>query len=440
MEKNWNEDWVECALGDIVIYSKGKKPKVLNNEKTKDLNIPYINIKAFEKGIYDEYTDGFKCNLCNDGDLLMVWDGARSGLTGRAKKGAVGSTLMKIEPSSSFINKEYLYYFLSSKYVLLNTNPRGVGIPHVEPNLLWNSKFIIHNIPIQRAIVAKIEELFSSLDSAIADLTKAQKQLVIYRQAVLKKAFEGELTKEWREKNKVTFNWEKTITGEVMPDISSGSTPKAEFLFKEGEIQFLKVYNLNFDGTLNKDKDPAFTTYKIHSTANRRAISKAGDVLINIVGPPLGKCSMIPLNCKVEFNINQAIVRFRPNDKILPKFLSFFLQNPETINWLEGTSKATAGQFNIKVTTCRVIPISLPTLNEQHQIVREIESRLSVCDKVEESIVESLEKAKALRQSILKKAFEGKLLTEEEIEKCKQEKDYEPASKLLERIKGEKKK
>jgi type I restriction enzyme S subunit len=76
---------------------------------------------------------------------------------------------------------------------------------------------------------------------------------------------------------------------------------------------------------------------------------------------------------------------------------------------------------------------------EQHQIVQEIESRLSVCDKVEESISESLEKAKALRQSILKKAFEGTLLSEEEIAACKAAPDYEPASVLLEKIKAEKK-
>ena len=76
----------------------------------------------------------------------------------------------------------------------------------------------------------------------------------------------------------------------------------------------------------------------------------------------------------------------------------------------------------------------------QPEIINEIESRLSVCDKVEESIKESLVKAQALRQSILKKAFEGKLLTVAEIVQCKQEKDYEPASVLLERIRGEKKK
>ena len=84
--------------------------------------------------------------------------------------------------------------------------------------------------------------------------------------------------------------------------------------------------------------------------------------------------------------------------------------------------------------------ILLPPIEEQHQIVQEIESRLSVCDKVEESINESLEKAKALRQSILKKAFEGTLLSEEEIAACKAAPDYEPASVLLKKIKAEKKK
>lgn len=85
--------------------------------------------------------------------------------------------------------------------------------------------------------------------------------------------------------------------------------------------------------------------------------------------------------------------------------------------------------------------INIPEdIDEQRIIVREIESRLSVCDKVEQSINEALEKAEALRQSILKKAFDGKLLSEAEIAKCKQESDYEPASVLLERIKKEKQK
>ena len=84
------------------------------------------------------------------------------------------------------------------------------------------------------------------------------------------------------------------------------------------------------------------------------------------------------------------------------------------------------------------LPFPLFSLQEQTQIVQEIESRLSVCDKMEQSITESIEKAEALRQSILKKAFEGKLLSEAEIAQCKQAADYEPASELLKKIKAEK--
>ncbi len=445
------EDWVECTLGEICENAL----KVKRQEMPLSKEIKYLDIGGIDNHLnkivsHKDYTwkdaPSRAQQIIKKGDILFST--VRTYLKNIAKVNkeeysneicSSGFTVLRAQ--KEILDEDFLFFLTLSTDFLnsLSKLQTGTSYPAVRDKDVFSQTIPLPPLPIQRAIVAKIEELFSSLDSGIADLKKAQEQLVIYRQAVLKKAFEGELTKEWREKNKIIFNWEKTTTGEVMPDISSGSTPKAEFLFKEGDIQFLKVYNLNFDGTLNESKDPAFTTYKIHTTANRRAITKAGDVLINIVGPPLGKCSMIPLNCKVEFNINQAIVRFRPNDKILPKFLSCFLQNPETINWLEGTSKATAGQFNIKVTTCRIIPISLPTLKEQHQIVREIESRLSVCDKVEESITESLVKAIALRQSILKKAFEGNLLSKEEVAKCKQEKDYEPASVLLERIKAEKK-
>lgn len=95
-------------------------------------------------------------------------------------------------------------------------------------------------------------------------------------------------------------------------------------------------------------------------------------------------------------------------------------------------------QANIGIASIENFVFPLCSTEEQIQIVQEIESRLSVCDKVEQSITESIEKAEALRQSILKKAFEGKLLSNAEIEQCKKEADYEPASELLKKIKAEK--
>ena len=84
------------------------------------------------------------------------------------------------------------------------------------------------------------------------------------------------------------------------------------------------------------------------------------------------------------------------------------------------------------------MPFSFCSFQEQHQIVQEIETRLSVCDKMETTITESLQKSEALRQSILKKAFEGKLLSEKQLEEARNAPDWEPADKLLERIKTEK--
>lgn len=422
------KDWIECSFEDLLDYVQPTKYIVESTKYSDDYKTPVLTAgKSFIKG-YTNETEGIFDDL-----PTIIFDDFTTATQFVNFKFKVKSSAMKIlVPTSKLVDMTFAYHYMQVNQVRSDTHKR-----------YWISvyakmKILLPSLAEQRAIVAKIEELFSSLDSGIADLKKAQEQLKTYRQAVLKKAFDGNITKGWRTKNNIKFDWKKTTTGNIMPDISSGSTPKAEYLSNVGEIQFLKVYNLNFDGTINLKKDPAFTTYEIHSTANKRAITIASDVLINIVGPPLGKVSMIPENSKLEFNINQAIVRFRPNENILSKFLCYFLQNPETINWLEGTSKATAGQYNVKVTTCRVIPISLPSIEEQHQIVQEIESRLSVCDKVEESIVESLEKSKALRQSILKKAFEGKLLNAQELAACKSAPDYEPASVLLKRIKSEK--
>ncbi len=182
--------WEIKKLGEVCAYSKGKMPQVLKEDKSKECTIPYINIQAFEKGIFAKYTNGVKCNLCNDGDLLMVWDGARCGLIGKAKKGAVGSTLMKILPTEN-IYKEYLYHFINPKFQTLNTKPKGVGIPHIEPTLLWNFEIIVPPIPEQQAIVSKIEELLSDLENGKQQLQTAQQQLKVYRQSLLKWAFEG---------------------------------------------------------------------------------------------------------------------------------------------------------------------------------------------------------------------------------------------------------
>ena len=424
------DTWCVERLGDFVISEKGKKPKNISKVKTKTYHLPYVNIKAFEKNIVDEYTDGVGCVLCEENDFLMVWDGSRSGYIGKAIKGALGSTLVKINFPG--IVNDYAYYFLLSKYLQINTRAKGTGTPHVDPDLLWNYRFPIAPYKEQKRVVEKIEELFSDLEKGLEILAKAQKQLEIYRQAVLKWAYEGKLTHGNIKESELPSGWEFVKTGDKIKPINNGYTPTKEFLSEgSGEIPFLKVYNLNFDGSLNSKKNPAFIPEAIHKKDLKRSICYPGDVLINIVGPPLGKVSVVT-NEYPEWNINQAIVLFRPNENVRSKYISYFLQNHVTIQWLENTSKATAGQWNIKVSTCREIPFPYCPVEEQDKVIQEVERRLSVCDKIEEMIEDSLKQAEALRYSILKKAFEGKLVP--------QDPNDEPASILLQRIKAEKEK
>jgi type I restriction enzyme S subunit len=220
--------------------------------------------------------------------------------------------------------------------------------------------------------------------------------------------------------------------------ITNGYTPKADKMFQgKGEIPFIKVYNLTNNGELNFSINPTFISKETHTKELLRSNVFPGDILMNIVGPPLGKVSKVP-DIFPEWNINQAIVIYRPLEGYERKFLLYSLLTNKILSWAIKRSKATAGQFNLTITICRNLPLPFPPLAEQRRIVAEVERRLSVSDKMEVTIKDSQQKAESLRQSILKKAFEGKLLNKKELEKVRKAPDWEPAEKLLEKIRQEK--
>jgi type I restriction enzyme, S subunit len=465
------EDWISCLYEDLLDYEQPTEYIVESTDYHDSYPTPVLTAgKSFLKG-YTNETHGVFNSL-----PVIIFDDFTTATQYVNFTFKVKSSAMKILiPRSPLVNLPFVFYGMQVNKVRSDTHKR-----------YWISVYAkmeapLPPLPEQRAIVSRIEELFSAVDSGVGSLRQAQAQLKVYRQAVLKKAFEGELTKEWRDGGgvgggvgrdainrvstgathadggrdavnrvstvgnpetidgpfKIPDSWRMVKTGSVMPDINNGYTPTSEHLSTgSGDVPFIKVYNLNFDGTYDY-KDQTFIPKSIHDTKLKRSLCRPKDVLISIVGPPLGKVTIVP-DDHPEWNINQAIVRFRPTADVLPKYLAYYHQNPITINWLEGTSKATAGQYNVKVTTCREMPFPLCSPEEQHQVVQEIEKRLSVCDSLEAAITDSLRKAEALRQSILKKAFAGQLLTEAELAACRQEKDWEPAGVLLERIKKEK--
>ncbi|WP_347160171.1 restriction endonuclease subunit S [Pontibacter chitinilyticus] len=414
--------WEVKKLGDSAkfIDYRGRTPKKTSSGipliTAKNVKMGYINEEPREFIAEDDYQSWMTRGIPNEGDVLFTTE-APLGNVARLKTSARIALAQRMITFQAygFLNSSFLHYSLMSPQFqkALNSKATGTTVKGIKAANLKQLEIIVPPLPEQQEIVAKIEELFSELDKGKEQLETALKQLKVYRQAVLKWAFEGRFTNAEVKNGELPKGWKWVTTGKVIKTINNGYTPKKEFLSEgNGEVPFIKVYNLNFDGTLNSKKNPTFIPKAIHVKDLKRSICFPDDVLINIVGPPLGKVSIVSSEYP-EWNINQAIVLFRPNENVISKYISYFLQNPVTINWLENTSKATAGQWNIKVTTCREIPFPLPPIEEQNQIVQEIESRLSVCDKVEETITKGIQQAETLRQSILKKAFEGKLVKAE---------------------------
>jgi type I restriction enzyme, S subunit len=408
---NRMNNWKYVRFGDYAKTEKGRKPKAISNEKTDKYSIPYINIKAFEKNIIDEYTDGVGCILCEDDDFLMVWDGSRSGYVGKAIEGALGSTLVRIKLPG--VNHNFAYYFLQSKYLEINSRAKGVGIPHVDPNIVWNYKFPLPPVEDQEQTVSKIEELFSEIDKGIEEIKTAQQQLKVYRQAVLKWAFEGKLTNKYVKEGELPKGWVlrqvndfKTSEAGAIGAGPFGTIFKAKDFRSSGiPIIFLRhvkagSYNSRKPGFMDKEVwEALFQTYSVFG----------GELLITKLGEPPGECAIYPCG-QGPAMVTPDVIKMQVNTELVePKYLMHYFNSENSKKALEEIAFGTT-RLRITLPIFKALPIPYCSLQEQQQMVQEIESRLSVCDKIEETITNSLKQAEALRQSILKKAFEGRLV------------------------------
>lgn len=374
----------------LISLTKGKKPlNILQN--VEDSYLPYVDIKAFETGIVDNYTDGEKCVSCNEGDLLIVCDGSRSGLVGKAITGYVGSTLARIDVSDE-IDINYLYYFIQGKYQILNTNVKGTGTPHLKQDLLKSFNIYLPPIEKQKLIVAKIEELFSKLDKGVEELNKIKEQLKIYRQAVLKEAFES-----YEKYDLYTLDNLMTLRngyGKKPDDIGS---------FKILRISSVRPMKLNLQD------------YRVNRTKfDDNDIIAENDILFtryNGSEDYVGVCACVP-KLSEAYAYPDKIIKGTPfiKNKSHSKFLQFYLNYGDARAFIRSNIKTTSGQKGIAGSDLKKVIIRLPDIQTQERCVFKIERELSVCDKIEQTVNQSLQKAESLRQSILKKAFEGKLV------------------------------
>ena len=183
--------------------------------------------------------------------------------------------------------------------------------------------------------------------------------------------------------------------------ITSGSTPSKDAFVEKG-IPFLKMYNLR-NQQIDFGYKPQYIKAEVHNGQLKRCRAYPGDVLMNIVGPPLGKIAIIPETLQ-ECNFNQAAVLIRPMIKEMNKYIFWYLNEMSEINAID--TKGVAGQDNISVTQSQSIKIALPPLEEQKRIVVQIEMQIAKTKQLKDHIIANQQATDQLLKALLHQAFE----------------------------------
>lgn len=318
------------------------------------------------------------------------------------------------------------------------------------------------NVPLpplaeQHRIVNKIEELFSVLDVGVESLLKVRKELKHYRQAVLEYAFNGKLTENWRKahqdkaesaqelldgiderKSKVNGKTKRSIV-----DISVDAIPEGWVLGSLDQLSELIVDCLHSTPKFTSSgkycvdtnciepnkilfEKSRFVSEETYRDRVRRLVPKVGDVLFAREGT-IGTAVVVPKG--VELCLGQRMMMFRPEKEVFPQFFMWGLLSPLFAR--QWKSKITGSTVNhVNIGDLRTMRMPLPNTDEQKIIAEEVDRRFSVVNEIENALKRCLGYADQIQRSILKNAFEGKLVSQDPTD--------EPAERLFERIRSEK--
>ena len=304
-------------------------------------------------------------------------------------KVCIGRGLTAIRPGSS-ISLKYLLYFFRYYEAQLQRSGTGTTFKAITQNVIENIEVPVPSLDEQERIVFKIEELFSKLDASVAELKTAKEKLKVYRQAVLKEAFAGLSNKR--------------PIREMTSIVTSGSRGWAKYYDNSG-AKFIRIGNLTRDSIKIDLSEPKYVSPPVNAEGTRTKL-QPNDVLVSITAD-LGSIGLVT-EMVGEAYINQhiALVRFRNSGQ--SEFMAWYLRS----DWGQKDllkNKHGAGKLGLSLEDIRDAVVPIVSDTKAQTIVSEINDRLSVCDSIEQTIDTSLQQAGALRQSILKQAFEGRI-------------------------------
>lgn len=310
-----------------------------------------------------------------------------------------GADGIKVLKPKEGIYPKYLFYY--TQYLTYRIEDKGYARHY---QYIEKEDVLLPPLPEQERIVSRIEELFSELDNAVETLNATKSQLRLYKQAVLKDAFDGNLTNSGAPEIKELASF--------IEQPRYGTSKKCNY--QDDITAYTEVYRIpNIDastGTLDKSdlKYAQFDEDEIEKLS-----LKYGDILIiRSNGSPsiVGTAAMVREQDITGLFAGYLIrIRISDHERLSPKYLLRYLSSYDARRYIENVSKLTSGVNNVNAQEIKKIKVPYFEKEIQDQIIYAIESRLSAYVNIEKTVNQALQQASAMRQSILKQAFEGGL-------------------------------
>lgn len=410
------QGWVECVLGDVLYLQNGY---AFNSKDYCDNGICVIRISDIQNNKvntknavkYNKMDIG-KCYIVENGDFLLAMSGATTGKTGVYCEKSLAYLNQRVGNlkiySQKVLCQKYRNYYIMYKRFAIEKKAYGGAQPNISKQMIESLRLLLPPLNEQRRIVEKIEEEFGKIDEGVEKLRFALEQIKQYRQAVLKSAFDGKLYK--------TTEWEEKTLGQILTPRRERITPNKH----NGELPFIGM------DCIMPNSLKIHNSYKLKDTKSVAFVFYKNDVLYGRMRSYLNKVWQATFDgaSSAEFIV------FPENKQITSGFLKYLLHQQTFVKY--ATRNASGDRPRVKFEAdLAEYKIKLPKIDEQNLIVEKIENAFSIVEDLNKIIRQNLDKAEQLKQSILKKAFEGRLVP--------QDPNDEPASVLLEKIKAERK-
>lgn len=416
--------WQLTKLSDVAKLTSGGTPLATKKEYYENGTIPWLVIgdltdsfvECSEKYITEIALKESNAKLLPIGTLLIAMYGSIGKLGITKIECATNQAIASIIELYG-IDKFFLFYLFLYKRPFLMQLGKGGTQKNISLAVLNSLEIPIPPLAEQGRIVAKIEELFAGIDAGVENLKSVKNQIALYRQSVLKSAFDFDAS---------TFSALKNLIDKVR----YGTSKKCSTEENVNSMLVYRIPNIDFKkGVLDKT-DLKFASFD--DSEKSSLMLKSGDILIIRSNGSLNLVGRAALVYNTDTNGLYAgylmRLRIKDTEKLLPKFLLHFLNSGKARAYIEEKAKSTSGVNNINSEEISDLQIPVPTLDEQKRIVAEIESRFERADALETAVDRALNDAEKLKQAVLKKAFSGELVP--------QNPDDEPASVLLDRIRA----